>query len=87
MNAVWGAVFFFSVLLLASLSLRSSVIRRWVGHFILNIAFAGILFYVVNVLEPFNSLDIPLNFVTLATVAFLGIPGALMIFALKAFVV
>lgn len=86
-STVWTVIFFISTALLTLLALRSPFVRKWIGHFSLNIALAGIFIYLFNSLEPIDGLHIPINMVTLAVIAVLGLPGALAIAALKWIVV
>jgi len=82
-NVIWATILVISVTLLTIYALKIPLVRKWIGHFSLNIALAGIFIYLFNSMELIDGLHIPINMVTLAVIAVLGLPGAVAIAALK----
>jgi inhibitor of the pro-sigma K processing machinery len=83
---LWG-VFGVSGLLLVVTLFRQKVAFHWLGYLCLNIAFAAFLLYILNLLGPYTGLQVPLNATTVGTVSVLGIPGLMLLAALKLWLV
>lgn len=83
MNTVWLYVFIGSVALLVFVLLRSRLGWDWVPALMLNVVVAGVLLYLAGLAEPYTNLHLPINVATVATVVALGVPGLIMLFALK----
>jgi inhibitor of the pro-sigma K processing machinery len=81
------AIFSMSGILLAFTLFRQRAAFHWFGYVCLNVAFAAFLLYIVNLLGPYTGLELPVNATTVGTVSILGIPGFMMLAALKLWVV
>ncbi|WP_309122427.1 pro-sigmaK processing inhibitor BofA family protein [Paenibacillus sp.] len=87
LTSIWLWVFVGSILGLAFLTLRRRIGFRWLGVVALNIAIAGILLYFLGLAEPYTHFHLPINMVTVTTVAALGVPGLAALVGLKFLVV
>lgn len=85
--SLWWSILGSSAAALVLIALRSAKVRAWIGQLLLNMVFAAIFIYFFNILEIVEGLRIPINFITMAFVAWAGIPGILTILALKWWVV
>lgn len=83
---LWGILIVSGLLLVITL-FRHKHTFQWIGYLCLHIAFAAFLLYVVNLLGPYTRLEVPLNLATVGTVSVLGVPGLMMLIALKLWVV
>lgn len=83
MHIMWWAIFIVSASLLVVLLLRRQHSARWLAYVGLNAVFAALLLYAVNWLGAGYDFRIPINAVTVATVGVLGVPGLLMLAAVK----
>ncbi|PZE20087.1 pro-sigmaK processing inhibitor BofA family protein [Paenibacillus xerothermodurans] len=81
------AIFGVSALLLVVILLRQRIAFQWFGSLCLNVAFAAFLLYIINLLAPYTHLALPMNVTTVGTVSVLGVPGLLMLGALKLWIV
>jgi inhibitor of the pro-sigma K processing machinery len=80
--AMW-ALLAVSALLLLVVMVRSRVAVRWLTYLGLNVVVAAFLLYFLNLLSSYTHFSLPINATTLGTVAVLGIPGLLLLAALK----
>ncbi|MNH93765.1 SigmaK-factor processing regulatory protein BofA [compost metagenome] len=80
--AVWGLFLVSSIILLIQL-FRIQHLGRRLSALALNIVFAAFMLYVINLLSTYTHFTIPINFVTIAIVTLLGVPGVLLLIALK----
>jgi inhibitor of the pro-sigma K processing machinery len=53
----------------------------------MNVAIAAFLLYILNLFGAYSQLEVPINPVTVGTVSVLGVPGLLMLIALRLWVV
>ncbi|WP_199617209.1 pro-sigmaK processing inhibitor BofA family protein [Paenibacillus alkalitolerans] len=83
MDGIWLWVFIVSTLMFVFVMIRSKLGLRWLSAIALNAVLAAVLLYFAELAEPYTRVDIPINVVTVATVAVLGVPGILMLAALK----
>jgi inhibitor of the pro-sigma K processing machinery len=83
---LWG-IFGFSGMLLVFILFRQKAAFHWLGYLCLNIAFAAFLLYILNLLGPYTGLQMPLNATTVGTVSVLGIPGLILLAALKLWII
>jgi inhibitor of the pro-sigma K processing machinery len=72
-----------SMLLLLVVVFRSRLAGRWLTYLGLNVVVAGFLLYFLNLLSSYTHFSLPINVTTLGTVVVLGIPGLLLLAALK----
>ncbi|MBP1994981.1 pro-sigmaK processing inhibitor BofA family protein [Paenibacillus eucommiae] len=80
---VMWALLVVSSLLLLYVLFRSGQAGRWISVLAMNIVFAALILYVINLFGSYTHMNIPMNYLTLAVVALLGIPGVLLLIALK----
>ncbi|UQZ84874.1 Sigma-K factor-processing regulatory protein BofA [Paenibacillus konkukensis] len=83
---LWG-ILIVSGLLLAITLFRHKHAFQWIGYVCLHVAFAAFLLYILNLFGPYTRIEVPLNAATVSTVSVLGVPGLLMLVALKLWVV
>ncbi|MFH5186725.1 pro-sigmaK processing inhibitor BofA family protein [Paenibacillus sp. TAB 01] len=83
---LWGVLGFSTLLLIITL-LRHRFAFQWMGYWCLNVAFAAFLLYLLNLFVPYTHVEVPLNATTVGTVSILGIPGLVMLAALKLWVI
>lgn len=63
--------------------IRNRHSRQWLAYLMLNIGLAVFILYFINLIGVRLSIDIPINMMTIATIGVLGIPGLLLLVALK----
>ncbi|MFB5679245.1 pro-sigmaK processing inhibitor BofA family protein [Paenibacillus terreus] len=85
MKMVAWVVMSISVLLLLYLLVMKKAKAGWLVAFGAHLAIAAIGIYVVNYSGWITQVHIPLNPVTIGTVAILGLPGVGLLYALKWF--
>jgi len=83
MEMVWLSILICSLALLVLIASRAGLKIRWIGYGLVNLLAGAVLLYVINAVGVFGSLTIPINLVTVAVVGILGIPGILLLAALK----
>ncbi|NOU91983.1 hypothetical protein GC093_01865 [Paenibacillus sp. LMG 31456] len=83
---LWG-IFSISGILLVFTLFRHRYAFNWIGSLCLNVAIAAFLLYIVNLLGPYTTVEVPLNATTVGTVSVLGVPGLLMLVAMKLWIV
>lgn len=86
-RSIWFWVFAGSSLGLAAVVLRNRHGRKAMMIAAMNVSAAFILLYLLGLAEPFIHFRLPINPVTVATAAVLGIPGLVMLAGLKLLVV
>lgn len=79
---VWG-VMLVSALLLLIVVFRSRLAGRWLMYIGLNIVVAAFLLYFINLLSSYTHFTLPINVSTIGTVGLFGVPGVLLLVALK----
>ncbi|NHN31965.1 pro-sigmaK processing inhibitor BofA family protein [Paenibacillus agricola] len=84
---LWWAIFSVSGLLLLFLLFRYKYAFQWLGSICLNVVVAAFLLYILNLFGAYTQLEIPINPVTVGTVSILGVPGLVMLAALKLWVI
>ncbi len=82
MQSVWLFVLIISLALLLAIGFKIKPSFRWVGYVVMNIALAAVILYLINV-SGFAPFRLPINEATVLTVGILGIPGLLLLIALK----
>lgn len=83
MNLFFTVLFFVSALLLVVLLFRNRHARRWLAYTMMHIVVAAFLLYFLNLLSVYTGFRIPINLPTVASVVVLGVPGVVMLVALK----
>ncbi|WP_091173998.1 pro-sigmaK processing inhibitor BofA family protein [Paenibacillus sp. 1_12] len=83
---LWG-ILSISVILLMIILFRYRQAFQWLGYLCFNVALAAFLLYIVNLLEAYTQLEVPINPLTVGTISVLGIPGLVMLIALKLWIV
>lgn len=83
---LWGVLIVSGLLLIYTL-FRQRNVFQWIGYVCLQVALAAFLLYIVNLFGPYTRIEVPLNAATVGTVSVLGVPGLLMLIALKLWVV
>jgi inhibitor of the pro-sigma K processing machinery len=78
----WG-VLAVSIVLLLVVVFRSRAAGRWLGYLGMNVVIAAFLLYFLNLVSAYTHFTLPINVPTLGTVGVLGIPGLLLLVALK----
>jgi len=86
-KSIWLWIFLGSLSALAFIALRNRIGWGWIGKTTVHLIIAMILLYFVGLAEPYTNLHLPMNAVTITTVAILGIPGLAMLAGLKLLVV
>ncbi|MCZ8514605.1 pro-sigmaK processing inhibitor BofA family protein [Paenibacillus filicis] len=83
---LWG-ILILSVILLTLVLARNPHIFQSFGYVCLHVAIGIFLLYLLNLFSPYTRLELPLNAVTVGTVSVLGIPGLMMLAALKLWII
>ncbi|MFB5763562.1 pro-sigmaK processing inhibitor BofA family protein [Paenibacillus medicaginis] len=83
MKTIAWVVMSVSVLLLAYLFVKKKARAAWLVTFGAHLAIAAIGIYLVNYSGWITQVHIPLNPVTIGTVAILGLPGVGLLYGLK----
>ncbi|MCI3926802.1 pro-sigmaK processing inhibitor BofA family protein [Paenibacillus sp. TRM 82003] len=86
-DKVWLWLFVGSLVALAIVLLRSRIGWGWVGTLTVNLVLGGLLLYGAGLAEPYTHLHLPVNAVTVVTVAALGVPGLAMLAGIKLLIV
>mgnify|MGYP001465174400 CR=1 FL=1 len=82
-KTIWFLLFSASLAGLILVLARGRIGWRWLGAIALNLALAGILLYFINLAAPYTHFRLPINMMTLTTVAALGLPGLALLAAVK----
>lgn len=83
---LWG-ILIGSVVILALVLARNPQVFQSLGYVCLHVALGIFLLYLLNLFSPYTRLELPLNAVTVGTVSVLGLPGLMMLVALKLWIV
>lgn len=83
MEMVWWGIFLVSLSSLVLVMLRNRTAAAWVSTMGLHIVAAAVLLYGVNWFGASADFHIPINGTTLATIGVLGVPGLMLLAALK----
>jgi len=83
MHYIPWAILIVSSLLLCITLVRNRLSRRWLGYLGLNVVLAAFLLYLINLAGAQVNLHIPINIPTVTAVGVFGIPGVLLLVALK----
>ncbi|WP_281883814.1 pro-sigmaK processing inhibitor BofA family protein [Paenibacillus sp. YYML68] len=83
---LWGMLIGSAGLLVVML-LRNRQAFQWFGMFSMQLVFAAVLLYLINLLTPYTHFELPLNAVTIGVVGVLGVPGLAALTALKLWVI
>ena len=86
-TSIWLWVLVVSIVGLVFVALRQRIGLRWVGVAAVNVVVAGILLYFLGLAEPYTHFHLPINMVTMTTVAALGVPGLAALIGLKLLVI
>lgn len=84
MQILWWGLFLLSASSLVLLVLRSRTAAAWLATMGIHVVAAAALLYLVNWLGQSIGFRIPVNGSTLAAIGALGIPGLMLLIALKA---
>lgn len=82
-QTVWWGIFLVSVSSLILLVLRNKAAAAWLMTMGLHVVAAAVLLYAVNGLGGRFDFHIPINTATMATIGVLGVPGLMLLVALK----
>lgn len=83
MNMIWLVIFIVSACFLAGVMVKRKLSIRWIGYALLNAALAALALFILNSIDMLHSLHLPINMVTIAVIGGLGLPGLLLLIALK----
>jgi len=83
MRTVLWLILSFSSLILVYILIKKSMGFRWLGVFVTHMALAAVAIYVVNYSGWITHAYIPVNPVTIGTVATLGLPGVGLLLGIK----
>ncbi|MDF2964150.1 MAG: hypothetical protein K0S39_5885 [Paenibacillus sp.] len=83
---LWAVLSISGILLVFTL-FRHRYAFNWIGYLCLNVAIAAFLLYILNLLGPYTHVEVPLNATTVGTVSVLGVPGLMMLVAMKLWIV
>jgi len=87
MDILWLILFAASLLLLLLVVLRRRGAFQVLGYVALNVVIAAVLLYAIDMFSAYTGFRIPINIPTILTVGILGIPGLLLLAAIKLFIV
>ncbi len=83
MQWIWWAVLFGSAALLLMILFRWKIRWRWFVYAALNICFAALALYLINISGILEHVHIPINPATLLMVGILGVPGLVLLVAME----
>ena len=83
MLMLWWGIFLVSVSSLVLIMLRNRAAAAWVAAMGIHVAAAALLLYAVNWLGKSVDFHIPINGTTMGTIGVLGIPGLMLLAALR----
>jgi inhibitor of the pro-sigma K processing machinery len=86
-NMIWMIVFAVSVILLAVILLRSKGAFHALGYIALNIVLSVFVLYFIGYFESYTGFRIPINPATVLTVGILGVPGLMLLVAVRFIVI
>lgn len=85
MNYIWLFMLTGSLTILSLILFK--VRLRWIGYTLTNMFLAAIILYGVNLTGILSEYQIPINIITVLTIGILGIPGAVLIMAVKILII
>lgn len=80
---MWMLLFVVSLSLLLIILLRTRIRMQWFSYALLNLILAAFILYFINLSGAWIHFRLPLNVVTILTVGVLGLPGLLLLVAIK----
>lgn len=83
MHYVWWGVFILSLISLAVLMMRNKTAASWAATMGIHVVLAAVLLYAVNWFGDSYSFHIPINPGSMATIGILGVPGLMLLVAVK----
>jgi inhibitor of the pro-sigma K processing machinery len=83
MHQGWLILLITSGALLAIVLIRSRIDYRWFGFALLHLVLAAVGLFIMNGTGWAGNFSIPINFYTLFTIMILGIPGLILLIAIK----
>jgi len=81
--AMWGILVLSSIGLLYQMIVNRGKVGRILSRFGVQLLLGAFFLYAVNLTESFTHVSLPINATTLATVGLLGLPGLLLLGAVK----
>lgn len=82
-TVMWGLLFISSAGLLYQLFTNRSKVGRALSRFALHIVIGAIVLIGINLFADYTHLTLPINLVTLGVIGLLGLPGVVLLGALK----
>lgn len=86
MKMVLLSIFVVSSILLLWVLFKNRPVVKWIGIMLIHTLVASLLLFLLNVFEIAGQYYIPINLFTVLTVAVLGLPGLIMLFSMKLFI-
>jgi inhibitor of the pro-sigma K processing machinery len=83
LSSFWPIIFIVSCIGLAFFVLRFKPLSSVIKVVVMNIIVGMILVYIINTTGWINGIYIPINYGTIAVVGLLGVPGVVLLIALK----
>lgn len=83
MDQRWLILFIISTVLLLIVWIRTRPRIRWFGYAVVHMIAASVVLFLLNGIGWFADIEVPINLVTVLTVAALGIPGLCLLAAVK----
>lgn len=83
MQIIWWAIFLLSASTLVLVLLRNRAAAAWLGTMGIHVVVAAVILYAINWLGQSYDFRIPLNVPSIAAIGTLGIPGVMLLVALK----
>lgn len=87
MGAIWMVLFLVSFLLLLLVILRSKGGLQALGYVAMNIVIAAFLLYFIDLFSEYTQFRLPINPATVLTIGILGVPGLMLLAAVKLFII
>lgn len=78
-------IFFASLIMLILVLLKNKEAIKWISLLLVNTLVASLLLFLLNVFDLLGQYFIPVNIYTVLTVALFGVPGLLLMLAVKFF--
>lgn len=83
LNGVWLVVLIVCAAALVIVVYRTKPDIRWFGYALLQVVVAALILFVLNGTSLLGEFYIPINLVTVLTIAILGLPGLALLAAMK----
>jgi len=83
MKDILWILFIGSMVLLLVTLVRTRKPFQWIGYIGLNVVFAAFILYFINLTSVYTGFILPINIATVSTIGVLGIPGLLLLAAVK----